>query len=97
MKVWIDCSVCESNLAACDSCFGQLVVTGIPEGACILAYKDDGRETMTIFLHAEDYEEMLIIPPDMRERVAYDGWSRYVSFEPRFRRNEGTECLKETR
>ncbi|MFQ5854301.1 MAG: hypothetical protein ACE5LU_01460 [Anaerolineae bacterium] len=91
MKVWIDRNVCESNLAACESCFGQFVITGVPDRPCILAYRDDASETLIIFLHSEDHEEMLIIPAEMRELVAYDGWTKFVSFEPRFRKNEGTE------
>lgn len=94
MKLWLDRNVCESNLAACESCFGQLVISGVPDRPCVLAYRDDGSETLTIFLRAEKYEEMLIIPPNMRERVAYDGWSQYVSFEPQFRKSEGTELLR---
>lgn len=94
MKAWLNRDLCESNLAACESCFGQFVITGVPDRPCILAYRDDGSETLTIFLHSDDHDEMLVIPPKMREWVAYDGWSQYVSFEPQFRKNEGTECLK---
>ncbi len=82
MKVWIDRNTCDSNLSACESCFGQLVRSGVPDRACILAYKDDGSESMTIYMHSEDHNVMLVIPPEMRDMVAYDGWSRYVSFEP---------------
>jgi hypothetical protein len=91
MKIWIDRNLCEANLAACESCFGQLVRTGVPDRGCIIAYEDDGSETLTIYLRSEEHEEMLVIPPEMRELVAYDGWSQYVSFEPKFRKNEGVE------
>ena len=93
MKVWINRNLCESNLAACESCFGQFLVTGVPDRPCIIAYQDDGRDTFTIFLRSGDDEETLIVPPRMREFVAYDGWSQYVSFEPQFRMNEGTARL----
>lgn len=76
MKVWIDGNACEFNRATCESCLGQLVSNGVPDRPCILAYRDDGRETLTIFMHSQDYEEMLIIPPGMHEEVAYNGWWR---------------------
>lgn len=94
MKIWIDRNVCESNLAACESCFRQLVTAAVPDQPCILAYRDDGRETLTIFLHSKDHDEMLIIPPEMRERVAYDGWRHYLSLQPGLRRNEGPQRLQ---
>lgn len=91
MKIWIDRNLCESNLAACEECFGHLVLTGVPDRACILEYEDDGSEALTIFLHSEGHDEVLVITPEMRELVAYDGWTQHVSFEPSFRKNEGTE------
>ncbi|HBY97573.1 MAG: hypothetical protein M5U01_36065 [Ardenticatenaceae bacterium] len=94
MKVWIDRNKCESNLAACESCFGDLVVSGVPNRACIMNYEDDGSETMTVFMHSENHDETLVIPPEMREEVAYNGWTEYVHFLPEFRKNEGTERLK---
>lgn len=94
VKVWIDRDLCESNLAACEECFGHLVLTGVPDRACILAYKDDDNETLTVFMHSEGHDETLSIPPEMRELVAYDGWTQYVSFEPLFRKNEGVERLE---
>jgi hypothetical protein len=84
MRVWIDRNACDSNLSACESCFGQFVRTGVPDRGCILATKDDGKEALTIFMHSEDHNEMIVIPPEMREMVAYEGWSKFVSFEPAF-------------
>lgn len=91
MKVWIDRDKCTATLSTCESCFGQLVRTGVPDRGCVLAYKDDGSEDLTIFLHSNGHQEMLIIPSDMRDMVAYDGWTKFVDFEVPFRRNEGTE------
>ncbi|MFQ5854400.1 MAG: hypothetical protein ACE5LU_01975 [Anaerolineae bacterium] len=95
MKIWIDRDECTATLSTCESCFGQLVRTGVPDRGCILAYKDDGSEDLTIFMHSDNHQEMIIIPKEMRELVAYDGWSKFVDWEPRFRKNEGTERLAE--
>lgn len=91
MKIWIDRDECTAVLSTCESCFGQLIRTGVPDRGCITAHKEDGSEDMTVFLKSEGHEEMLIIPAEMREIVAYEGWSKFVNFEPSFRRNEGTE------
>jgi hypothetical protein len=92
MKIWIDRDTCDSNLAACLSCFGQLLITGTPDRGCIVNYEDDGSEDFTIFMHSdgEDHEP-LFIPADMREMVAFEGLDRFVSFQPEFRKNEGSE------
>lgn len=94
MKVWIDRNQCESNLAACESCFGQFIRTGVPDRGCILAAQDDGREDYTVYLKYNDHVEVIEIPADQVELVAYEGWSKFVSVEPAFRRNEGTQRLK---
>ena len=92
MKVWLDRDLCEANLATCLSCFGQLMRTGIPDRACILETEDDGSEDMTVYMRSDGEErEPIVIPQDMREIVAYEGWTEFVDFEPRFRRNEGAE------
>jgi hypothetical protein len=97
MKVWIDRDKCESNLSACLSCFGQFVRTSVPDRGCIVDYKDDGLETLTIFMHTDGQDrEPLTIPKEMREMVAYEGWDKFVSFEPNFRHNEGADRIKKS-
>jgi len=78
MKVWIDRNVCEKDLIACQSCFAQLVFSGVRDQSCVLAYKDDGGENLTIVLHSQEGDEMLIIPPHLRERVSRAGWGKYT-------------------
>jgi len=95
MKVWIDRDTCDSNLSACLSCFGQLVRSGVPDRGCIMKYEDDGSETWTVFMHSDGQEQdPLIIPKEMRDMVAYEGWDKFVSFEPEFRHNEGVDRIK---
>ncbi len=93
MKVWMDRDECTAALPTCESCFGQFLRTGVPDRGCILAYKDDGSEDVTVFMHSECRQEMIFIPHEMRELVAYDGWTRYIDWEPAFRKNEGTERI----
>ena len=95
MKVWIDRDKCDSNLSSCLSCFGQMVRTNTPDRGCIMKYEDDGSETVTVYMHSDGQDrEPIIIPKEMREMVAYEGWDKFVSFEPEFRHNEGKDRTK---
>lgn len=92
MKVWINRDRCEANLATCLSCFGQFVRSNVPDRGCIVETEDDGSEDLTIFMHSDGQDrEALIIPRTQRDMVAYEGWDKFVNFEPAFRKNEGNE------
>jgi hypothetical protein len=88
VKVWIDRDTCDSNLATCETCFGQFLRTGVPDRGCMLAWKDDGSEDITVHMRTEGVEHMIVVPAHMREIVAYEGWPQYVDFHVRFRKNE---------
>ena len=95
MKVWIDRDKCDSNLSSCLSCFGQMVRTNTPDRGCIMKCEDDGSETVTVYMHSDGQDrEPIVIPKEMREMVAYEGWDKFVSFEPEFRHNEGKDRAK---
>ena len=53
MKVWLDRDTCDSNLAACEGCFGQFLRTGVPDRGCMLAWRDDGSEDVTLYMMSE--------------------------------------------
>jgi len=96
MKVWIDRDSCDSNLSACLSCFGQLVRTGVPDRGCITDFEDDGSEDMTVYMYSDGEErDPIVIPEEMREMVAYEGWDKYVNWQPHFRKNEGSRPAPE--
>jgi hypothetical protein len=88
MKVWLDRDTCDSNLAACEGCFGQFLRTGVPDRGCILAHKDDGSDDVTVYMHSDGQDHMIVIPADMREIVSYEGWPQFVEFKPAFRKHE---------
>jgi hypothetical protein len=88
MKVWLNRDLCESNLAACESCFGQFLRTGVPDRACMLAHKDDGSDDITVYMHSDGQDHMIVIPAEMREIVSYEGWPQYVGFKVAFRKHE---------
>jgi hypothetical protein len=89
MKVWLDRDTCTAQLATCLSCFGELMRTGYPNRGCVTNHEDDQSEDITVFMKSEGHEVMLLIPESDRELVAYEGWDKFVQFEPSFRRGEG--------
>lgn len=96
MKVWINRDKCDSNLSACLSCFGQLVRTGVPDRGCITDHEEDGSEDMIVYMFSDGEErEPIFISKEDREMVAYEGWDKFVNWEPRFRKNEGAEHIVE--
>ena len=96
MIVWIDRDTCESNLSACISCFGQLMIKGVPDRGCILDTEDDGSEDITVYMRSDGADHgPYLIPADQREMVAYEGWDQFVDFVPEFRHNEGATRLKQ--
>ena len=88
MKVWINRDSCDSNLAACEHCFGQFLRTGVPDRACIIAHRDDGSETITVEMVSDGAHHTLVIPPEMRDLIAYEGWPAFADFAPEFRKHE---------
>jgi len=58
-------------------------------------HEDDESEDMIVYMHSDGEDrEPIFIPKEDRELVSYEGWDKFVSFEPRFRKNEGTDRLK---
>ena len=88
MRVWLDRDTCDSNLAACEGCFGQFLRTGVPDRGCMLAWQDDGSEDITLYMTSEGKTHTVVIPADMRELVSYEGWPQFVDFAVRFRKHE---------
>ncbi len=69
MKVWIDRDRCALGPGRCPSCFNETADKARPDVPCIVAFRDDGSATLTIYLLSDGHDEMLIIPPggDRRE------------------------------
>ena len=95
MKIWIDRDSCDTNLAACENCFGQMLRTGVPDRGCIMAHMADGSEDFTVYMHSDGQDHMLVIPEEMREIVSYDGWPQFVEFKPKFRKHEYPEGIQQ--
>jgi len=92
MKIWLDRDTCDSNLAACISCFGELMVRGKTDRGCILDTEDDGTEDVTVYMRSEGQErDPIFIPADMRQMVAFEGWDQFVDWKPEFLHKQNKE------
>jgi hypothetical protein len=70
MKIWIDRRRCQNSSPDCRSCFDD----GLRQRPCIVACRDDGSDTLTIFLEAQNHEELLINPPALLKLGARGAW-----------------------
>ena len=69
--------------------------TGAPDRGCIVKYEDDSSEDFTVYMRSEGVDHgPYFIPKDQAELVSYEGWDKFVDFEPGFRHNEGATRQK---
>ncbi|MCB0216917.1 MAG: hypothetical protein KDH92_09795 [Chloroflexi bacterium] len=87
MKVWMNRDTCNSNLSACESCFGQFLRTGIADRGCVMRWEDDDSDDITVYMHTDGQDRRIVIPSELRETVSYEGWSKFVDWQPRYERN----------
>jgi hypothetical protein len=69
--------------------------TGAPDRGCIVKYEDDSSEDFTVYMRSEGVDHgPYFIPKDQAELISYEGWDKFVDFEPGFRHNEGATRQK---
>jgi hypothetical protein len=87
MKVTIDRGLCNHVLSECEACFARFIRNPQSEDRyCITEYIDDDDPNLTLTLRYDGREEVLVLSPDQRERVANEGWSQFVKIPPKFYR-----------
>ena len=87
MKVTIDRGLCNHVLSECEQCFARFIRN--PQGEdrfCITEYVEDDEANLTLTLRYDGHEEVLVLTPAERERVANEGWSQFVNVPPSFYR-----------
>ncbi|MFQ5857992.1 MAG: hypothetical protein ACE5LU_20495 [Anaerolineae bacterium] len=81
----MDRDTCASTLSACESCLATfLMYRCYPDRACITAIEDDGQEVLELVLKFDGRQATLTITPEIRELVAFEGWSQFVGVSPAF-------------
>jgi hypothetical protein len=88
MKVTIDRSLCDHVLPECERCFARFVSNPLGEDRyCITELVDDGDEVLNLTLKYDGVQEVMSLSPEQRKLVASEGWSQFVSVQPKFYRN----------
>jgi hypothetical protein len=65
----------------CESCFATFLVHGCyPDRACITDVVDDGKQSTTLLLRYGDYQKEIELTDELREALAFGGWSGWVQF-----------------
>ena len=74
MKVYMDRIWCTCWQASCESTFGwKLLHNDFSPGGCVVNTIDDGEEDITVYIHDEDRDKVLIITEE-NMGDAYDSW-----------------------
>jgi hypothetical protein len=88
MRVKIDRDTCGAHLAFCEQCLGKFLREPYGyERRCFVELEDDGKEELTIELHSDDTDTVLVLNEEQRKLVAGEGWSYFVDFLPPMYRN----------
>ncbi len=88
MRVKINRDVCTAQLAFCEQCLGKFLREPLGyERGCFEELDDDGKEELTIELHSEGNDVLLVLDEETRKQAAAEGWSFLVDFVPPMYRN----------
>ncbi len=83
MRVTVNRNLCGHHPAACEQCFGEFLRHwSVPDRGCITEVVDDGRAEVTAHIRSGNYFGTLVITPENRERIIYDGWMKYIEMPP---------------
>jgi len=88
MRVKINRDVCPAQLAFCERCLGRFLLYPMGyERRCFEELADDGSDDLTIELHTETTDRVLVLNETQRKLLAGDGWATLVDFEVPMYRN----------
>lgn len=75
---------CFHQLSACEECFADFLRSGeIPARGCLSHIVDDGAPELVVKVLSGDHVGTLVITERNRDRIIYDGWTKFVRLTPR--------------
>lgn len=75
---------CFHQLSACEECFADFLRTGdVPARGCLGNIIDDGAPEMVVKIISGDHVGTLVITERNRDRIIFDGWTKFVRLTPR--------------
>ena len=84
MRLTLHRDHCFHQLAACEECFADFLRSGeLPARGCLSSLVDDGAPEWVVKIISGDQRGTLVITARNRDRIMYDGWTKYVRLTPR--------------
>lgn len=75
---------CFHQLSACEECFSDFLRSGeIPARGCLSNVIDDGAPELVVKVISGDQVGTLVITERNRDRILYEGWTKFVRLTPR--------------
>jgi hypothetical protein len=75
---------CYHQLSACEECFADFLRSGVlPARGCLGAVIDDGAPEWVVKVISGDQVGTLVITERNRDRIIYEGWTKFVRLTPR--------------
>ncbi len=82
MKVVIDRNACAHHPSVCEECFSEFLRRRtVPRLPCALQVSDDRQPEIRVTIKSGDQEGTLIVTPQNRDAIIYNGWMRYVQMK----------------
>jgi hypothetical protein len=100
MRLTLHRDRCFHQLAACEECFADFLRSGeMPARGCLSSLVDDGAPEWVVKIISGDQSGTLVITARNRDRIMYDGWTKYVRLtaRPKASRLFGTTQRSTTR
>ncbi|MBI4672161.1 MAG: hypothetical protein HY741_10905 [Chloroflexi bacterium] len=75
---------CGHQLPACEECFADFLRTGeVPARGCLGNVIDDGAPELVVKVLSGSHAGTLVITERNRDRIIYEGWTKFVRLAPR--------------
>jgi hypothetical protein len=84
MHITLYRGLCFHQLSACEECFADFLRTGeLPVRGCLGNVIDDGAPELVVKVISGAHVGTLIITERNRDRIMYEGWTKFVRLTPR--------------
>lgn len=84
MRMTMNRDRCGHQLPACEECFADFLRSGQPPArGCLTLHPDDGAPELVVKVISGDHVGNLVITERNRERIMYEGWTKFVRLAPR--------------
>ncbi len=90
MRVKMNRDVCSAPLSFCERCLGRFLEYPLGyERRCFEELEEDGKEDLTVEIHTDGHDLVMVLDEEQRMLLAGEGWANFVDFAvPMYREEE---------